>query len=224
MGGIMYTIHEENYKGYSIEIIPDDYPESPREWDNLGTMYYRHRDYILGDEKIPESYFSDELGGTIYIDSAGTFAEWIEETEGKIAVMLPLYVYEHGGITINTGGYSCHWDSGQVGWIVVTKEQLRKEYNVKRITKKLLKIAEDILENEVSIFDQYLTGNIYGFRVTDNQGQEIDSCWGFYGEDSAIAEARGIVDWTVKGKQEKHLKQLKQYIAGGVPIDYRFTS
>ena len=37
-------------------------------------------------------------------------------------LMLPLYLYDHSGITMNTTGFSCPWDSGQVGWIYAFKE------------------------------------------------------------------------------------------------------
>lgn len=41
-------------------------------------------------------------------------------------VILPLYLYDHSGITISTGPFSCPWDSGQVGWIYAPKDTFRK--------------------------------------------------------------------------------------------------
>ena len=32
-----------NYRGYTIEIDQDEFPESPREWDNLGTMICKQK-------------------------------------------------------------------------------------------------------------------------------------------------------------------------------------
>ena len=32
----------------------------------------------------------------------------------SVAIVQPLYLYDHGGITMNTTGFSCSWDSGQV--------------------------------------------------------------------------------------------------------------
>jgi len=43
------------------------------------------------------------------------------EALGKY-VILPLYLYDHGGITMSTGAFSCPWDSGQVGWIYAPKK------------------------------------------------------------------------------------------------------
>ncbi len=39
---------------------------------------------------------------------------------------------------MNTTGFSCPWDSGQVGWVFVSKKKVREEYGVKRITESLV--------------------------------------------------------------------------------------
>ncbi len=46
------------YKGYNINIYYDDCPESPREWDNLGTFYTAHHRYK------PEEQFASILSVT----------------------------------------------------------------------------------------------------------------------------------------------------------------
>jgi hypothetical protein len=107
-----------------------------------------------------------------------------------VAVILPLYLYDHSGITMNTTGFSCGWDSGQVGFIYVSRETLRKEYSVKRISNKIVEKATKLLIGEVETYDQFLKGDVYGFKVfkveTCDKGceheEEIGSCWGFYGD------------------------------------------
>jgi hypothetical protein len=42
-------------------------------------------------------------------------------------VILPLYLYDHGGITMSIGPFSCPWDSGQVGWIYAPKQKFIEE-------------------------------------------------------------------------------------------------
>lgn len=99
-------------------------------------------------------------------------------------MILPLYLYDHGGITIRTSSFSCSWDSGQVGWIYVTKTRLRKELEVEQITKDIIRQAEKILRAEVETYDQYLTGKVYGFTVYEAEDgcfAELESCGGFYG-------------------------------------------
>jgi hypothetical protein len=38
-------------KKYKLTVSKDDYPESPREWSDIGTMLCSHSRYNLGDEK-----------------------------------------------------------------------------------------------------------------------------------------------------------------------------
>lgn len=92
------------------------------------------------------------------------------------AVILPLYLYDHSGITMNTSGFSCPWDSGQVGWIYATHEEVKKKYG--DLSPENLGKAESLLQSEVEEYDLYLTGQCYGFRLYKDK-DEIDSCWGF---------------------------------------------
>jgi hypothetical protein len=65
-------------------------------------------------------------------------------------------MYEHRAVAVSTKPFSCPWDSGQIGFIFVSKEKLRKEYGVKRITASLVAKAVRILEAEVQEYNQYL--------------------------------------------------------------------
>jgi hypothetical protein len=73
---------------------------------------------------------------------------------------------------------TCRWDSAQVGFIFIDKETIRKEYNCKRINKKLLLKVEEILKNEVKEYDEYLIGNVYDlaeYKISDEYMLEIES-------------------------------------------------
>jgi hypothetical protein len=185
-----------------LHIVHDNDPNSPRSWDNLGTMICVHTRYDLGDIQADSKLeclqqIADELGITEIIEDLEMYEEiyndqeqlqdWINSREDF--VMLPLYLYDHSGITMSTSSFSCRWDSGQVGYIYCTTNTILKEYgntNLSTLTK-----VEDILEDEVKTYDQYLTGDIYGFELYKKEkcssGHEhlefIDSCYGFYGDD-----------------------------------------
>ena len=181
-----------------------------------------------------------------------TVGDYIIESS---VVILPLYLYDHGEITMSTGRFSCPWDSGQVGWIYCTKERFIAEtgyteaelfskdtkrtpevgervrieergdawgmvrdinsthtvidfdYNKspdfrnpenilvvypRAIVEVMANRAEEMLEGEVKTFDQYLTGDVYGFVISQvaecgecghEEKEHLDSCWGFYGRD-----------------------------------------
>ena len=163
----------ENEK-YKLEIFDDLNPCSPREFDNLGTMVCFHRRYNLGDEtELKSSDFSswEELENYLY-------------KEENALIAIPVFMYDHSGLWINTTGFSCPWDSGQVGYIYISKEKVRREYSCKRISKKLKKMIREMLCSEVDLYNDYLSGNVYGFTLTNKENaEEIDSSCGFYGTD-----------------------------------------
>lgn len=154
-----------------LQIEQDLDPMNPREDPILGTMACWHGRYSLGDEQ-PDCDPQEYLKGL-----------------GDI-ISLPLYLYDHGGITMNTTGFHCPWDSGQVGYIYVTKKSIREEFGWKRISKKRYRQVEEILEAEVKIYDHYISGEVYGF-ILEEDGEEVDSCWGFYGPDH---HSNGLAD------------------------------
>lgn len=156
----------------SIKIIHDSYPENPRKfYDHLGTMVCWHIRYTLGD-----------------IQPKQDPSEWFDENGICDLVYLPLYLYDHSGITMSTKPFSCPWDSGQVGYIIATKESIKKIYGKKIPTKEQIK---DHLQSEVKEYDNYLTDNVWGF--IENEGEETEeSCFGFFGSD---LEETGILGY-----------------------------
>jgi hypothetical protein len=182
---------------YKIEIFQDEDPRSPREDDNLGTMICFHSRYSLGDKHD--------------FSTPSEFRKSIRNKR-KIGIVLPLYLYDHSGITMNTSGFSCPWDSGQVGWIFITKEKIREEYSKQRISKQLMNRVREYLIGEVQTYDQYLTGDVYGYRITeikpddpDAEGEEIDSCWGYYGNEYCMKEAESIVKHLMGAEKDGQL-------------------
>ena len=86
------------------------------------------------------------------------FAKLVEAKLGDY-VIRPLYLYDHSGITINTGGFSCPWDSGQVGYAVIDPDTLQKEWDGDRDK------ALACLEAEVETYARYLEGQVYFIRI-----------------------------------------------------------
>ena len=195
-----YLVDEHKQDNYVIKVYQDEDTHSPREWDNLGKMICFHRRYNLGDK---HDY------------NHNNYSSWSEQKEDivkneNVCVILPLYLYDHSGITMSTSPFGCNWDSGQVGWIFVSKEKVRKEYNVKRITQEVIDKVTQCLESEVKTYDQYLTGEVYRYEIykvdTCDKGCEheefVDSCGGFYGQDECMEEGKSIVKYYIEKKEE----------------------
>jgi hypothetical protein len=200
---------------YNLRIEQDDYPhDTPRDWDNLGTMVCWHNRYNLGDEHDYSN--SQEWLLCMIAPNEDTDSEWewwtwadenilppdiIECWNKRLHhnyIVLPLYLYDHGGITMNTSGFRCPWDSGQVGYIYVSVEDAKKEYGWKRLTQKRRKLIETNLTNEVKTYDQYLTGDVWGWIIEDEDGEHIDSCWGYYGHEYCQQEGQIELDYLLE--------------------------
>lgn len=172
----------------ALRIVYDNDPMDPRkEFDNVGTMIIFHPRYNLGDShrfSEPRDWlesFAVELG----MDSEKAYnlsSEKLWNFVNKKALILPLYLYDHSGISISVNDFRDQWDSGQVGWIYVTYETIRKEYQVKHVTKKALEWAREVLVSEVNIYDMFLRNDVYGFECIDESGEIVDSCYGYYGD------------------------------------------
>lgn len=178
--------------GFTLRLEHDSDPCNPRkEFDNFGTMVCWWNRHNLGDENprmSPKDWIREFAAGLVNAADPDLIPDHhIERILAKHAVMLPLFVYEHGGITMSTGRFSCPWDSGQAGWIYCTMDQVRHEWAGD------VQAAEKYLRGEVEEYDQYLTGDVWGYVIEDEDGIELDSCWGFYGYDYALSEGKAAL-------------------------------
>lgn len=146
---------------WKIEIETDSDSDNPRNWSNLGEFCVSNRSKYLENE-------SD-------FDLESLDLKRLRKTH----IILPVSVYDHSGVSIYIGGKCDRWDSGQIGWYIVSKEKIKQEFNVKRISPKLRERVTEYLENEVKTFNQWLNNEVYCFTLYHN-GEEEDSCGGFY--------------------------------------------
>lgn len=202
-----------------IELYSDS-NSSPREWDNLGTMATKHRNYRIGEETIsdPIDWLREKIGYTeqgvqkvanrmgtnYYSEKVRVYLELIFEDR---FIVLPLYIYEHSVVSIATTPFGCKWDSGQLGYIFCTKEKALEEFGGKKVTKKVREKCFSNFVAEVESYDTWQKGEVYGFNAS--YGDEEDSCGGFYGTDW---ENNGILDHlSFEGvSKEKILKKLQK--------------
>jgi len=141
-------------KGYDVRyLIQEECPDSPRFDDNLGTMVCFHRRYDLGDK---HDYKRDN-----YNSWAEVLTAIKEDNNNDISIILPLYLYDHSGISIKTfpHGYHGGWDCGQVGYMFITKEKIKEEYG--EVTEKTIATAKKVLIAELKIYDMYIQGEVY---------------------------------------------------------------
>ena len=165
----------------------------------FGTVSCFHREYNLSSENS-EFTDQDDLKRHIRL---------------KNVISLPVYLYDHSGITINTTGFSCRWDSGEIGYIHITKEEIYKEFNVKRISSELLKKVYANLKGTISFINDYLTGNIHYFEIIDTDSEEIlEAVYGYVGNsdiclNEGISEAKSILSFNTR-ERDKEAKNISE--------------
>jgi len=212
----METYETIEYKNYTINIHPDMSPCNPlTEWDGNHEFCCWHTRYDLGNSKR----FGNGHG------SPEECQKYAKETN---SILLPLFMYDHSGIALSLGReypFNCPWDSGQVGYILIDRQWLKEFYGKSYFTKKIRQRLIESAENNVQLYNDYLSGSVYGYTIECPDGNEGDSCWGFYGydhkESGLLEAARDTIDWDIKHRQQEHFKQLKTWIKNHVPLQYR---
>jgi len=156
-----------------------------------------------GDDPDNEEYWEE-----VSIVKTSDFSSWDELEEAVKALypeclLLSVYKYEHSGVCYNTTGFSCPWDSGQVGYIFVTKETIQEEWDGDR------EKAEKCLVGEIKEFSGWANGEIYCFYIyvrpesyvaSDNEDDDdtdwelFDCCGGYYDLDYCKDTVTAIID------------------------------
>jgi hypothetical protein len=174
-----------------VRIVDDHDTGSPlKEFSNVSKIVLFGKVKHLGDE---HNY--DARGG---IDFVKEVCE--EECGGDegFAAITDIYVYEHGGMLVSTTPFGDKWDSWRAGFAYVTMETAREESSAADEAG-LREWAKSAIEDEVGTLAQYVSGDVHGFEVYDDDTDEIvESCYGFYGEDYCREEAEGALKYCVE--------------------------
>lgn len=233
------------YKGYDIVIKHDGYSENPWEaWDGcvpLITKYGRfHKDYSDGDiENFLESYLSynqikrhqtrvlemmgfdaddfrkDYEGEDITDMVTEELSNFIrEDIENKVKFCEEFDIKHYSA---TSRGYSQgDWTDTFFCWTPEFEKITGRDYK---------SMTDKDFESAFKLFGYWAWGDVYWYEVTDKDGQFIDSCGGFYGDDhresGILDEAEGSVDYDIKSKRQKHFEQLRTWIKNKVPFQYR---
>ena len=145
--------------GNRVRIRYDADAESPRDWDNVGTIACWHRRYEIGDTQ-PE-VTPNEFLATLPPES----------------LCIIVWMLDHSGITLRPGrsfltgeddgrpeGNPFHedpqgWDSGPLGLIYVTPETMREQMI------DTIDAARTILVGELDTYSAYLKGECYYYTL-----------------------------------------------------------
>jgi hypothetical protein len=156
--------------------------------DWTGVLWCFHKAYRLGDKHdLQRSDFSswDEM------------EEHLRTALGAVAI-LPVYLMDHGGVSMRTTSFNDRWDSGQVGFIWASKESIQKMCGDESPDPKEL---NEVLQHEVAVYDSYLRGDVWGYIIYRGN-MRLQSCAGFYSREDAENEAEAEMKALEEGEGE----------------------
>lgn len=177
------TYLQEDYRGLIIKIEHDEINESPDDWGNTDLfLTANHRQFWVSREGFnPQDINMEKVT--------------------KKYMVFPLIAYIHSGVALSRSrdGYPFNdsWDSCQVGFIFVEKKSFpQKNYG---------EAADSLLEE----WNTYLSGNVWGYVIEDEDGDHIDSCWGFYGDpEDCMKEAKQAADAELRLEIKIQLEEM----------------
>lgn len=195
----MSAIRTINHRNLTIRIHSDEDVQSPEEWgnDDLYLLAW-HRDFHVTRPgyKRPD----DVLKG----DDAGEDEDPRDIRDAITADyhVFDLTAYIHSGVALYLGSPNlAHdpggWDTSRVGIVLVSRVEWPDEDGARKAA---LSLVEE--------WNTYLSGDVYGYVIEDEDGEQIDSCWGFYGMDAAIEEARSAADTHANARDEEMARDL----------------
>lgn len=179
-----YTIHTETCEasGLTLKIIADPYGgahNNPAEEDEAIVFAVLHG-----------RYSNSERAKGLGLTTPEAIEAYAHEKRATWAAF-PLYLYDHSGTTYRAsqGGNPfvgrlpqghAEFDSGRVGSIFVDFEAV----GCKKSWKKAQKLAHAFkaAQGFCEYYTDWANGNIWGYVIEDEDGEHVDSCWGFIGD------------------------------------------
>jgi hypothetical protein len=169
---------------FSYRILHDEVGINPREFNNIGQLALYPNRYLDSELDINELPSRDEA----------------------IAIF-PLRFYLHGNLSFsidNKYPYNDRWDSGEAGYVVVTREQARLIYGKYESSPAFIKQVEEKVRDEIAKLNSYLNNDCWGYQILedglDNNSFEktVDFCWGYYSykdaENAALSKIKELID------------------------------
>jgi hypothetical protein len=188
------AIESKEVGSYTVEIYPDyDY----------GCFYEPAKEYW--DQGI--QFITWERNSTLSDLHSFTDKEAVARIGEKIGYCFNLYKYEHGLVAYNVSGFSCPWDSGQVGYLVIPYSALPEGLSATDELKSAEQLAKGVCEE----ITDWCNGNYVMFVVRDEHGDILDSCGGFNGSDYeyAFEEGEAAAKYWLDKKYEEDAADLE---------------
>lgn len=184
------NIETFKHNGFTIGIEYDEDTETPRQPDEIGCqLVMSHKRYDWPNDAGIN--FDD-------FDGWAAIAEELSTNHGAL-VVANVYAYEHSGVAFKTGErtgqFADQWDSGVAGLAYVTAEDWKRtQIAAWSGSAEDIAQARKLIAGDVQLYGQWANGECYGYRITDEYGDEVAASWGFIGWDTVTEAAEEAAD------------------------------
>lgn len=201
----MREIEIAEVPGGRVRVLPDDAPESPRDWGTVG--------HLVLDVARHDLPWEDHTGWLRQLCERGGWALAVRYlTLFWDAVVVTVHGYAHGDLALRAGEpvgcFTDPWDSGQAGLAYLLRDELRTAGGGRYPGDEQ---ATDYLRGEVEVYDQWARGQVVGYIAEQwtpcpavpagehagcgggGDWVEVEACWGIYGVDDAITQGRTVL-------------------------------
>lgn len=134
-------------------------------------------------------------------------------------------MFEHSGISLWLGSKWGHpdaqWNCSSIGFAFVEKKTAEKEMPQRKLTDEQKndwkKWAYAMMEGEMETYNKYVSGEVYGYMIEDEEGEEASNvhlcgCWGFYDKDHLLEYAKNDIDTYLEEKRETRKNNLETLV------------
>lgn len=175
---------------YIVEVLHDDSPANPRHYGDNSRLILFHKRYDIGDQH--EYKHSD-------------YTNWDDMKEDIIkkeqpGMILPVYMYDHGSVSLSTRIFNDRWDSAQVGFAIIEWSRFRDMTADE---------GKHSIETELEDYSNYLNGECYMYRISEEQVCNlgcphhyfIDAGSGYYNEDDCLREGMAQLSYYLQKEE-----------------------
>lgn len=202
-----YEYSNFEYKGFTVRIIQDIDVEDPAYDDDdaecflsasntdghIGKKNYEHQ----GQHHVPWGqymwgHYGKEIPDESNEEAWEYYCEWRDQYEPEYQVWPITYGNAHGPgsgtiYEVDEDDYSDLADIDGYIYIRVPVSDVEKLADSDRDLEKM----KDSL---IDMYQTWLRGEVYGYVIEDTDGNELESCWSFWGDEDCVKEARHVID------------------------------
>lgn len=170
--------------GFVAKIHYDEDAESPESWTTVGTLAYRIRGAGHNAHTLPHPDY-----------------EMTRDAAPDHVVILPVRAWDdRAGTELRVAD---SWEEAN-GWIYATAESIAETVGTTATGDEV----REALAGELAEWQKWAQGDVYGVVVEDEHGEQVDACWGFYGDEYAEQEAERMLSEAIEAANESAFERL----------------